>query len=52
MKTIPVVGTGNLFAPAVRVNEALTASIEKRALQWCARNAPRWLSSEDRKSVV
>ena len=34
------------FAPAQRVNQALTASIEKRALQWMARHAPRWLSSD------
>ena len=47
MKTIPVRGTtGRIFAPALRVNEALTASAEKRALQWCARHAPRWLSSD------
>ncbi len=34
------------FAPARRVNQALTASLEKRALQWIARHAPRWLTSD------
>ncbi len=34
------------FRPATRVNRAFTASIEKRALLWMARRAPRWLSSD------
>jgi phosphatidylglycerophosphate synthase len=34
------------FRPARRVNQALTASIEKRALQWMAERVPRWLSSD------
>jgi archaetidylinositol phosphate synthase len=34
------------FTPARRVNQALTASLEKRALQWMAGRAPRWLSSD------
>src|SRR5664279_5825353 len=34
------------FAPARRVNQALTASMEKRALQWMAERAPRWLTSD------
>src|ERR1700720_3366829 len=34
------------FTPARRINQALTASLEKRALQWMARRAPRWLSSD------
>jgi phosphatidylglycerophosphate synthase len=34
------------FAPARRINQALTASIEKRALQWMAERAPRWLTSD------
>ena len=34
------------FRPARRVNQALTASVEKRALQWMAYRAPRWLSSD------
>jgi archaetidylinositol phosphate synthase len=35
-----------IFAPASRINESLTASIEKRALRWIAERAPRWLSSD------
>jgi phosphatidylglycerophosphate synthase len=35
-----------VFAPARRVNHSLTASIEKRALQWMAERAPSWLSSD------
>lgn len=34
------------FRPALRVHSALTASLEKRALQWMARRAPRWLTSD------
>ncbi|HEX3372767.1 MAG TPA: CDP-alcohol phosphatidyltransferase family protein [Edaphobacter sp.] len=34
------------FIPARRINKALTASLERRALQWMARRAPRWLSSD------
>ncbi len=34
------------FMPALRVNQALTASLEKRALQWMASRAPRWLTSD------
>jgi len=34
------------FRPARRVNDALTASLEKRALQWMAARAPRWVSSD------
>ncbi len=33
-------------ASARRINQALTAQIEKRALQWMAARAPRWLSSD------
>ncbi|MGA2171123.1 MAG: CDP-alcohol phosphatidyltransferase family protein [Terracidiphilus sp.] len=35
-----------VFRTARRVNQALTASIEKRALQWMAERAPNWLSSD------
>jgi archaetidylinositol phosphate synthase len=35
-----------VFSTARRVNQALTASIEKRALQWMAERAPRWLTSD------
>jgi len=34
------------FKPALRINEALTASLEKRALQFMAHRAPRWLTSD------
>jgi archaetidylinositol phosphate synthase len=34
------------FASARRVNQSLTASIEKRALQWMAQRAPAWLTSD------
>ena len=34
------------FRTARRVNQALTASMEKRALQWMAERAPRWLNSD------
>ena len=35
-----------VFASARRVNEALTASIEKRVLVWMAERAPGWVSSD------
>jgi archaetidylinositol phosphate synthase len=34
------------FRNARRVNQALTAQLEKRALQWMAERAPRWVSSD------
>ena len=34
------------FENARRVNEALTARVEKRALQWMADRAPKWVSSD------
>lgn len=34
------------FTPARRINRSLTASVEKRALEWMARRAPRWLTSD------
>src|SRR6202167_1285512 len=34
------------FAQARRVNQALTASVERRALEWLAARAPSWLSSD------
>lgn len=34
------------FSNAHRINRALTASLEKRLLQWMARRAPGWLSSD------
>jgi len=35
-----------VFASAQRVNDALTARMEKRALQWMAERAPNWVSSD------
>jgi archaetidylinositol phosphate synthase len=34
------------FTSARRVNQALTASLEKRALQWMAHRAPQWFTSD------
>jgi phosphatidylglycerophosphate synthase len=34
------------FRPASRVNRSLTAAVEKRALEWMARRAPHWLTSD------
>jgi phosphatidylglycerophosphate synthase len=34
------------FTSARRVNHSLTASIEKRALQWMAERMPRWVTSD------
>ena len=34
------------FQSARRINQSLTASIEKRALLWMAERAPQWLSSD------
>lgn len=42
----PITNNEVLFIAARRVSRALTASIEKRALQWMAERAPRWLSSD------
>jgi phosphatidylglycerophosphate synthase len=35
-----------VFTTARRVNQALTASMEKRALQWMAERAPGWVTSD------
>jgi phosphatidylglycerophosphate synthase len=35
-----------VFAPARRVNQSLTASLEKRALLWMAERSPAWLTSD------
>src|SRR5260370_28416217 len=35
-----------IFTPARRVNQALTASIEKHVLHWMAERAPKWLTSD------
>jgi phosphatidylglycerophosphate synthase len=34
------------FQHASRINQAITASMEKRALQWMAQRAPHWLTSD------
>jgi phosphatidylglycerophosphate synthase len=34
------------FKPALRINRALTASMEKRALEWMAARLPRWVTSD------
>lgn len=34
------------FANALRINRSLTAAVEKRALMWMAKRAPRWLTSD------
>jgi phosphatidylglycerophosphate synthase len=43
---IAVVKHEAAFENARRVNQALTARMEKRALQWMAERAPRWVSSD------
>jgi archaetidylinositol phosphate synthase len=35
-----------IFTPARRINLALTASLEKRALLWMAQRAPHWLTAD------
>jgi archaetidylinositol phosphate synthase len=37
---------GAAFQTARRINQSLTASIEKRALQWMAERAPKWVTSD------
>lgn len=37
---------GEHFRHAQRINQAFTASMEKRALEWMAGRAPRWLTSD------
>jgi phosphatidylglycerophosphate synthase len=46
--SIPTALTNNLapFQSARRINQSLTASLEKRALLWMASRAPRWLTSD------
>jgi phosphatidylglycerophosphate synthase len=40
------VNDGSVFQSARRINQALTARMEKRALQWMAERAPKWLTSD------
>lgn len=37
---------GEVFRPARRVNESLTAVLERRVLHWMAERVPRWVSSD------
>ncbi|HTW49998.1 MAG TPA: CDP-alcohol phosphatidyltransferase family protein [Acidobacteriaceae bacterium] len=46
MSTKAALGGDAGFAAAVRVQEALTAALEKRVLQWMAAHTPRWVSSD------
>jgi phosphatidylglycerophosphate synthase len=47
MSTQAAAGPGNVVcAPARRVNRSLTAPAEKRALEWMAERAPRWVTSD------
>ena len=41
-----VPGNKTSFRNARRLNESLTARLEKRALHWMAEHAPRWVSSD------
>src|SRR5580704_12174862 len=43
MQAHPATGS---FHSAHRINRSLTAQIEKRALEWMARRAPAWLTSD------
>jgi phosphatidylglycerophosphate synthase len=40
------IAAGSEFHNAKRINRALTARAEKLALEWLARHAPRWVSSD------
>ena len=42
---------GAAFQTARRINQSLTASIEKRALQWMAERAPNWVTSDQLTSL-
>jgi archaetidylinositol phosphate synthase len=47
MNPHPAIATPHAtFQPARRIHQALTASLEKRALEWMAQRAPRWLTSD------
>jgi phosphatidylglycerophosphate synthase len=41
-----VTHTGTEFRAALRINQSLTASVEKRALRWLAERAPAWVTSD------
>jgi phosphatidylglycerophosphate synthase len=40
------VNEARIFQAAQRVNRSLTANLEKRALEWMAARAPRWVTSD------
>lgn len=44
MQTVPHKGAA--FTPALRIQQSITSSLEKRALLWMSCHAPRWLSSD------
>jgi phosphatidylglycerophosphate synthase len=46
MSAIASMPTKSGFHSATRINRSLTASIEKRALEWMAARAPRWVTSD------
>ena len=47
MNTTVVTGPeAPVFATARRINQSLTAAVEKRALTWMAEHAPRWVTSD------
>ena len=46
MSAIASMRTKSGFHSATRINRSLTASIEKRALEWMAARAPRWVTSD------
>jgi len=41
-----VIDAESAFVPAQRVNHALTAALERRALQWMALRTPAWVTSD------
>lgn len=43
---LTAMGERKQFAPALRVNQSLTAHVEKQMLQWMAAHAPRWVTSD------
>lgn len=42
----PAIAQTSVFKAAQRLNHSLTASAERRALQWMAQQAPQWLTSD------
>lgn len=46
MSSTSVTEMESRFAAARRINQSLTAAVEKRALTWMAERAPRWVTSD------